>query len=162
MIRKCKSNICVGDCEHVCPNFEYRRGGSLVAKDYFQNLRKSAKWSVKIFEEWQSARPNKAAMNESLGFDYANVASALKLMDDKFCGRNWENVPVVGTFQATLYQMVCEIIDIYVTRMVQMTHTCWRGVTEGKCNNSVRQLINYKIHILYILFGQLIGICLPL
>ena len=38
-----------------------------------QNTRNSTKWSVKIFEEWQSARWNKVAANESLGLDYGKV-----------------------------------------------------------------------------------------
>ena len=35
-----------------------------------QNARNSTKWSLKIFEEWQGARSNKVAANESLVLIY--------------------------------------------------------------------------------------------
>ena len=73
-----------------------------------QNTRNSTKWSVKIFEEWQIARSNKVAANESLSFDYGKVGEVLDLTVDiaqmsplslNFCllktlkvrGRNWKS-----------------------------------------------------------------------
>ena len=47
-----------------------------------QNTRNSTKWCVKIFEEWQSARSNKVAANESLGFDYGKVDEVQDLTVD--------------------------------------------------------------------------------
>ena len=35
-----------------------------------QNTTNRTKWSVKIYEEWQSARSSNVAANESLGCDY--------------------------------------------------------------------------------------------
>ena len=87
-------------------------------------------------------------MIESLGFDYARVAFvAFKLLslDDKGCGRNWKTSR--RYLPRTLYQMVREIIDISVTRMVRMTNTCLRGMTEGKCNNSNQPLHNLTFYL---------------
>ena len=47
-----------------------------------QNTRNSTKWSVKIFEEWQIARSNKVAANESLSFDYGKVDEVQDLTVD--------------------------------------------------------------------------------
>ena len=47
-----------------------------------QNTRNSTKWSVKIFEEWQSARSNKVATSKSLGFDYVRVDEVQDLTVD--------------------------------------------------------------------------------
>ena len=47
-----------------------------------QNTRNSTKWSLKIFEEWQGARSNKVAANESLGFDYGKVDEVRDLTVD--------------------------------------------------------------------------------
>ena len=48
-----------------------------------QNTRNSTKWSVKIFEEWQSARSNnKVTASESLGFDYGKVDEVQDLTVD--------------------------------------------------------------------------------
>ena len=38
-----------------------------------KNTRNSTKWSLKIFQEWQTSRSNKVAANESMGFQYAKV-----------------------------------------------------------------------------------------
>ena len=74
-----------------------------------QNTRNSTKWSVKIFQEWQIARSNKVAANESLGFDYGKVDEAqdltvdiaqmpplavFKLLDNKVHGRNWKSFDI--------------------------------------------------------------------
>ena len=55
---------------------------SLVASDCSQNTRNSTKWSVKILEEWQIARSNKVAANESLSLDYGKVGEVLDLTFD--------------------------------------------------------------------------------
>ena len=47
-----------------------------------QNARNSTKWSLKIFEEWQGARSNKVAANESLGFEYGKVDEVQDLTVD--------------------------------------------------------------------------------
>ena len=47
-----------------------------------QNTRNSTKWSLKIFEEWQGARSNKVAANESLGFEYGKVDEVQDLTVD--------------------------------------------------------------------------------
>ena len=47
-----------------------------------QNTRNSTKWSLKIFDEWQGARSNKVAANESLAFEYVKVDEVQDLIVD--------------------------------------------------------------------------------
>ena len=69
-----------------------------------QNTRNSTKWSLKIFKEWQGARSNEVAANESLGFEYGKVdevqdltvdimqmSPVFKLLDDEVRWRNWKS-----------------------------------------------------------------------
>ena len=82
-------NSFASGCQHVgCITFlnaEKCRGRSSLhwlQETTPQNTRNSTKWSVKIFEEWQSARSNKVAANKSLGFNYVRVDEVQDLTVD--------------------------------------------------------------------------------
>ena len=109
VIRECQTHsLVIANIEDLCRKM--------------QNTRNSTKWSVKKLKEWQSARSNKVAANETLGFHYGKVYEVQDLTVDiaqmSPLSLNVSMTKFVGEIRnrsgdrytpRSLYQIVCAI-----------------------------------------------------
>ena len=125
------------DCQHGRNTFskaeKCRQRRSLVARDYSPNCN-STKWRVKTFEEWQSARSNEVAANETLGFDYGKVDEVQDLTVDitqmSPLSLNFQMTKFVGEIgnspggrypSRSLYQMLINLL-LFCMKFIHITN----------------------------------------